>query len=522
MKKNIWTNTIIFIVIIIFLNLVSISIFTRIDFTKGKIYALSQSSKETVRNLEDRLVIKAYFSKNLPGEFADTRRLVQDKLADYQAYSRGKLRYEFIDPGSEEELKREAQQNGIFPASMRVIQDDKFEVREVYMGLVFHYQGEKETIPLIQNTRGLEYEITKTIKKITAAGLKKVAIFPKQPPQPQQMQGYPQQMQGDHTSIRQMISDNYELSETDLDELLLDVELLIFGGVEDSLSTEQLYNLDQYLMLGGNVLMFQDRISADLQMQSAEPIRSNLFDMLEHYGIKLKSNLVADTECGQISVQQQMGFMRVNKPVRYPFLPIINNVNKANMIVKNVAQIQLIFASEIDTTGYLNYEPLLMTSEKSGVASFPRLDIGIEKFMNQRIEGMYNDGPFHVGGIFSGHFRSYFADNEQYPEAFPETTAATLILIPDADFIKDSGAAGMQGNIEFALNAIDYLASESTLIEIRSREIAYKPLKEISSGARKFIRWLNILLPSLLLIIIGVLRYQKELQRRKMIGELYE
>jgi len=74
MRKTNWLNLIIFIAIIVFLNLVSITIFTRMDLSKGKIYSLSKSSKEAVRNLEDRLVVKAYFSKNLPGEFADARR----------------------------------------------------------------------------------------------------------------------------------------------------------------------------------------------------------------------------------------------------------------------------------------------------------------------------------------------------------------------------------------------------------------------------------------------------------------
>nr|HPR18380.1 GldG family protein [Candidatus Cloacimonadota bacterium] len=180
MKQKIWTNTIIFIAIIIFLNLVSISVFGRLDLSRGHIYALSKSSRDAVRHLEDRMVIKAYFSKNLPGEYADTRRLIQDKLSEYKAYSKGKLRFEFIDPADEEDLKKEAQENGIYPASMRVIQNDKFEVREVYMGLTFFYQGKKESLPLIQDTRGMEYDITKTIKKITSAGLKKVAFFPKQ------------------------------------------------------------------------------------------------------------------------------------------------------------------------------------------------------------------------------------------------------------------------------------------------------------------------------------------------------
>jgi hypothetical protein len=66
------------------------------------------------------------------------------------------------------------------------------------------------------------------------------------------------------------------------------------------------------------------------------------------------------------------------------------------------------------------------------------------------------------------------------------------------------------------------MVSDGTLIEIRSRETQFTPLKEIKPGTKKFVRWLNILLPSILLILFGVLHYRKELKRRKHIGELYE
>ena len=522
-KKNIIISAVVFSAIIIFVNLVSVSIFARLDLSKGKIFALSRSSKEAVRSLEDRIVVKAYFSKNLPGEFADTRRTVQDKLSEYQAYSRGKLRYEFIDPANEDDLKAEAQKNEIYPASMRVVENDKLEIREVYMGLAFHYQGKSESIPLIQNTRGLEYDITKIIKKISSAGLKKVAFFTTAEAPPQ-MPGYPQQ--GDfYATLKQLIAESYELSETKLmEEIPFGTEALIFAGIEDSLEVVQLYNLDQFLMNGGNILFFQDRVLADIQQQQALPIKSNLFDLLAHYGINIGVNLITDADCGQVSVQTQRGIFRMNTPVNYPFLPVIHNVNKENMIVKNIDQMQLIFASEIDTTriGELHYEPLMFTSKNSSLVSFPQLDIGLEQYMNKNLKGMFLDGAKNVGGIFTGRFLSYFAQNQDYAMAVQENPEGKVLLISDSEFIKDGAGSGVPGNMEFLLNAVDYMASEGALIEIRSREVIYKPLKEISSGAKKAVRWLNILLPSFLLIVFGILRYRKELQRRKFIGELYE
>ncbi len=525
-NKTVFINIIIFIAILIFVNLVSISVFTRIDLSKGHIYSLSKSSKLTAKNIEDRLVIKAYFSKNLPGEFADSRRYLEDLLSEYQAYSRGKLRFEFIDPSDEEHLKEEARKNQIFPVSLRVIENDKFEVREVYMGLVFLYQDKAESIPLVQNTRGLEYDITRTIKKITAQGMKKIAFFqvleeqniPVMPNRPDPNDIY--------TTVRQLLSESYELSVVDLtSEIEKSVSALVFAGIKDTLSDEQLYNLDQFIMSEGRVLFFQDRIEADIQTQTANPIVSNLFDLFRHYGIRIKQNLVTDAYCGQVQVQRMQGIFRIATPVYYPFFPVINNVNKENLIVKNLDQMQLIFASEIDTSRVKEnqkFEPLLFTSQNSGEIKAPRLDISVAQYMNKNLRRMFIDDPKTVAGIYSGTFESYYRDKEDYPDAIPENPEARILIVTDSDFIQDIGGAGVKGNLDFVLNAVDYMASEGSLIEIRSRETEFKPLKELSNTSRNLVKWLNILLPSILLIIVGIFIYRKELRRRRFLGELYE
>jgi len=278
-------------------------------------------------------------------------------------------------------------------------------------------------------------------------------------------------------------------------------------------------------MTGGNIIFFQDRINANLQVQQAEPIASNLFNLLRSWGIQIKDNLVMDANCGQVQVQRQQGIFRFATPVSYPFFPIINNVNKEHLMVKNLDQMQLIFASEIDTTRIneqQQFEPLLFTSQNSGQVRAPNLDIQVASYMNRNLAPMLTESPKVVAGIFSGVFKSFFADNYNFPNAIKETSAAKVLFITDSDFIKDSGGAGLKGNLDFVMNAVDYMASESTLIEIRSRETEFKPLKELSSSTRKIVKWLNILFPSILLIIFGVFHYRKEINRRKILGELYE
>lgn len=525
-KKSVLINTLIFAAIVIFINLVSLSIFYRMDFSKGKIYSLSKASKTAVRNLDDRMVIKAYFTKNLPGELASAQRFTKDILSDYQAYSRGKLRFEFIDPASAEDLKKEAQQNGISPFNMRVVQNDKLEIREVYLGLSFMYQGKSEVIPIVQNTQGLEYDITSMIKKITAKGLKKVAFFEQEGAELDPMLAR-QGITSFYQSARQLLSGNYELKDTDLNTPIdVAVEVLIFTGIEDSLSSEQLFNLDQFIMKGGNVLAFQEKVTTVLQEQRAETINSNLFDLLKHYGITIKNNIVKDANCGSIQIQRRQGFFNIATPVNYPFMPMINKFSKENLITKNLDTAVLYFASEIDTTKVgagLSCESLLVTSSNSGETRGPRFDINVQPFMNADLKTMLLDDPKTVSAIFTGTFKTYFGNDQAHPDALLESSSAKFLLVSDSDFIKEgSGASVQANNMDFFLNSVDYLASESTLIEIRSRETEHKPLKELKNGPRKFVKWLNILLPSLLLILVGFIRYRRELQNRKHIGELYE
>ena len=66
--------------ILILINVISINIFYRIDLTGNKIYTLSDASKSLVKNLDDKFVVKAYFTDNLPSPYNNTRRYLKEIL----------------------------------------------------------------------------------------------------------------------------------------------------------------------------------------------------------------------------------------------------------------------------------------------------------------------------------------------------------------------------------------------------------------------------------------------------------
>ena len=540
------TNLLIFLAAVIILNLISLNLFFRLDFSKGRVYSLSPSSKATVRQLEDRMIVKAYFTEKLPPQFASIRRYTRDILEEYKTASNGKFRYEFINPTDENKLKEEAQRSGVPPVNVQVRENDRIEVREAFLGLVFHYNGKTETIPLVQETRGLEYEITKAINKIAAIDRNRVAFFGLTPDVPEDpwMRLF-MQNQDRYQHAKETIRQNYELIEANLnDPIPADVKTLVFTGVVDSLSTHQIYNIDQFLMRGNNILLFQDRAMTDLQNQTAFTIHSNIFDLLSHYGIYIHDNLVMDVNSAQINMQTRQGIFTVNTPVQYPFFPISNTVNQEQPIVSQLSQLQFLFVSEIEssyTPPDVNFTPLIFSSDQSATSPGPNYNIGIHQFMerNNYINRL-REGRKVLSALYEGKFSSYFRQGDPgFGSGFiSETNNGKIIVLPSMDFISSTGAAQNPSNMNFLMNAIDYLSDNQALIALRSREVINKPLQiekivniagldpieaeKKMNKTRNSVKYTNIVLPSLLLVAFGLIKIRAEKIRRKRIKEIYE
>src|SRR3989304_279525 len=97
------------------LNLISNRIFGRIDLTENKVYTLSDVTKQTLRGLEEPLTIKAFFTRDLPAPYNNIAQFVEDQVDEMKAHAGGKLRYQFLDPADEEDLKKEAEKFKLEP-----------------------------------------------------------------------------------------------------------------------------------------------------------------------------------------------------------------------------------------------------------------------------------------------------------------------------------------------------------------------------------------------------------------------
>jgi len=90
-----------------------------------------------------------------------------------------------------------------------------------------------------------------------------------------------------------------------------------------------------------------------------------------------------------------------------------------------------------------------------------------------------------------------------------------IAVIGDGDFIQDAYAGNNKDNLIFASNLIDWLADDIGLASIRSRETGAKPLDEVSEGTKSIVKYGNLLVPPILVVLVGVVRWRWRVSMRK-------
>lgn len=172
--KGNYLKFMVYLVVIILVNIVAVTLFFRVDLTRNGIYSLSDASRDVVRTLSEPLSIKVFFSKNLPAPHNNTERYLHDIMEEYSQEGGRFFNYSFYDvTAGEAGLTEKADTNrqlaedyGITPVQIRIIENDEMKLQQAYMGLVIIHGDMIEKIPAITTTDGLEYQLTTAIQKL--------------------------------------------------------------------------------------------------------------------------------------------------------------------------------------------------------------------------------------------------------------------------------------------------------------------------------------------------------------------
>ncbi len=175
-KKRVTTYTkfTVYLLVVVLINIAGITLFFRLDLTENKAYSISQASKDVVKTLTEPLTISVFFTENLDAPYNNLERYLRDLLEEYALSANRFFNYRFynVSPDAEGmnpsamENQSLAENYGIQPVQIQVIEEDEVKFVKAYMGLVITHGDIVEKIPVITSVDGLEYKLTTSIQKL--------------------------------------------------------------------------------------------------------------------------------------------------------------------------------------------------------------------------------------------------------------------------------------------------------------------------------------------------------------------
>ena len=475
--------------ILLLANLLSRQFFFRADLTENKQYSLSQSSMDILGELEDPVLVKAYFTEGVK-VVDDVREDYQDLLTEFSVRSKGMVDFEFINPSESDELGQEAQQNGIGPIMVTERKEDKASQQMAYLGVVVEAGEQKDVIPVVQPGSAMEYDLITTIKKISVLDKPSIGF----------VQGYGTPNQEQLAPIIQQLSILYTVENVDLNGEVPSPDrfrAIALIAPTDSIPGDHLAKLNSFVEAGGGLFLGINAVSGDLQQQQGAKSFTGIEGWLGEHGVVVDPSFLVDQRSGSITVQQQQGFFRTNTQMAFYYFPNIIDFAE-HPITTGLESVILPFASPLSFTGESSsgYTPILFTSNTSGSVQAP---IQMKIDQSQWSAADFPTGELHAGAVLT------------------KENGGRIVVIGDGDFAM-AGGGRQSDNMSLLINSLDWLADDTGLIDLRTKAVASRPLEDIEPGKKQLYKMGNFFIPIALVVLYGLFRSnrRKSLRNKRM------
>jgi ABC-type uncharacterized transport system involved in gliding motility auxiliary subunit len=400
----------------------------RFDLTKDQRYSLSDQTRKVVGGLTDEIKI-TYFQRS-----RDMAR-GQDRLKEYQALS-PRLKTEFVDPVQS-------------PAKAQA-----YDVRGPWPILVVERGDKRERV-----TNDSEQDITNALIKVTREGKKTVCLL--------EGEG---ERSGEDSSERGMTGAKSSLTKSlyEVKNVFLmrektvpkDCTVLVVAGPEKDLLPETAAAVKDYVKAGGKAL-----VMVEAELKESYP---NLVALLKEWNIEAGRDVVVDVS----GMGQLFGFSELAPlAIEYPYHEITKDFRLPTLyggvrsVKAGTATIEGVSASD-----------LVKTSDQS----WAETDLTL-KGPIQFEEGKDTKGPVSLAAVATVRgpapaptpTPAPAAGASPAPSPSPAEEAKApegrVVAVGDADWATNA-LLGFQGNQDFFLNTVAWLAQDADLISIRPKE----------------------------------------------------
>jgi ABC-type uncharacterized transport system involved in gliding motility auxiliary subunit len=436
----------------------------RWDLTKGQRYSLSDQTKKILQGLKEDVTVW-YFQRSTAPEMASG----QDRLKTYQAVT-PRIKVEFVDPLQNPARAQEYDARGPWPV------------------LVVERGGKREKVG-----NDSEQDLTNALIKVTRDARKTVCFA--------EGEG---ERDIDDTGERGLSAVKAALgkSQYETQKVLLVREgkvpasctVLVVAGPERDLLPPVVDSVRAWVKQGGKALVL-----VEPEMKVPTP---NLDALLKEWNLVAGRDVVVD-----VSGMGQLFNTREFTPIvaEYPYHEITKDF-RVMTAFHTARSLEAGKASAEGTTA----QNLLETSP----ASWAETDLALKEPIEMN-EGKDRKGPVPLGAVATMRAMPAAAPSPAAPSPAPAASPspgdegaeeaeaeARVVAIGDADFASNQLLA-FQGNQDFLLNVVAWLAQDKDLISIRPKEPDDQRMY-LTRQQQENVRWLALVLLPGLFVVLGI------------------
>jgi ABC-type uncharacterized transport system involved in gliding motility auxiliary subunit len=419
----------------------------RWDLTAAKQFSLSDETRKVLQDLKEPVQIRVYAR---PDDFQRFR----DRLDEY-AYTSKKVSVDYVDPDKQPML---AQQDGITALGT----------------VVFAYQGRKE-----KATSDTEQDLTNALVKVVQGRQPKVYFTAghgeKDTTSADEHTGY-------NGISSALTSDNFVVDKLVLAQqtaVPADADVVVIAGPTTDFLPGEITMLKAYLDKGGKLFVMLDPV-----LKAGQPELTGLAALLKDWGMQVDNDVVLD-----VSGMGQLIGTNESIPVAasYPSHPITDNFKllTAYPLARSITPV----------SGGVNghtAQSLVETSRNSwGETDIKDLAAG----QPAKPDDADKKGPVSLAAAVSAPVQNAAEKNGQKPET-------RIVAFGDSEFASN-GFLGVQGNRDFFLNTVNWLAQQENMISIRPRDAQDRRIT-LTADQETRIFYLTVLIVPGLILLAGV------------------
>ena len=492
----------------------------RHDFSEDGLHQMNPATRALLGELEDVLSVEAYVTGHAEHAVVQlAKRRLLDLLRELQGVSSGRMTVRVLDPNTSTEARLEAERLELAEVPIDGFQGTARVRQNVYMGLVLRYRGREEVLPWVL-PQNLELLFTRSLRRLQRTRRVVVGVVSGECEGPRNRDGF--------QDVRDLLATQHEVRQLEgLPEgepVPEDVRVLLVLAPRE-LHPRTLFEIEQFALRGGRVLLCADPATAEIQSNSVSPIAHGLEPLLEAWGVQLVDGVVFDSQCDVLELSRGDG--GANELLDYPFWPSITptGLSREHPATAQLPGAVLYWAGSFEYGAELQgleRAPLLTSSETSWmvpptaqvmqdtdtlrameaellVTAEPRsraLALSLEGALGSAFAG--SGAPAARTVLSESRWREMQIEAEQNGEPPPERPwrgseedflrsgeDASVLLFGDADWLRDGFFRTKPQNAMLLETLVDWLALEDELMTLRVRRPDPRTLVDLLAEARE-------------------------------------